>query len=115
MIGKSKTQRIYKAVRNYLYNELKINKSYVDDLITKRVNERVDYIIEHKFENIENILCNRITQILLSDNIKHDIYYDRQSLTKFIQQEIKRVVHQLIDSKISINVELKKKINGPLA
>ena len=113
MIGKSKTQRIYKAIRNYLCNEMQVNRSYIDSLIAKKVDERIDHIIHQKLRNVEEVISNRVTQVLLSENFKHDYRYNRQELSKYVQNEIKQIVHEIIDSKISINVESKS--SGPLA
>lgn len=104
MLGKSKTQRIYKAVRNYLYNELQVNKSYVDKMIAEYIDKRVKHEVHQKLENIEEIICDKVAYYMQDKN-----FYDRRAtLYSLIYDEIRKSIHEKIDGKLTVEVKLEK-------
>lgn len=104
MLGKSKAQRIYKAVRNYLHNELLVNKAYIDKIVIEYVDKRIEHEVHQKMDNLEEIICNRVAAIM--SNKTFDAR--RVTLSSLIYEEIKKSVHKMIDGKLAVEVTLEK-------
>jgi len=98
---------LYKAVKNYLHNELhlseQIDRVHIDELIQKAIDEHVRQLFADK-GNIGRIVENKISELIRKGTI--DSFYQRKSFGEVVLDEIKRAVRDQIMSKLDVRVSL---------
>jgi hypothetical protein len=98
---------LYKAVKNYLHNELhlseQIDRVYIDKLIVKAIEEYVRQLFADK-GTIERIIENKISELIRKGTI--DGFYQQRSFGDVVLGEIKRAVRDQVMSKLDVSVSL---------
>lgn len=91
----------YKAVKNYIHNELKLTKEDIKEIIIPIVKEEVKRIFYNTYGNDVDI--ERWVRCMVSDEIKKngDYYMIRNLCREVIKEEIA--------DRLSINISLKRK------
>lgn len=99
---------LYKAVKNYLHNELrvtdKINDSYLNDLMAKVIEKRVNMLFADT-STIDRIIEHKIAEYI--KNGKHDIYHrTNRSFGEIVLDQIKQAVRDQVMEKLAVQVSL---------
>lgn len=92
---------IYKEVKNYIHNELKLTKEDIKEIMIPIVKEEVKRIFHNAYGNDVNI--ERWVRCMVSDEIKRNGNY---SMIKNLCREI---IMEEITDRLSIDISLKKK------
>jgi len=98
---------IYKALTNYIHNELHITRAETIEVM----NQKVEQILTQKIEELFN---SRFFRVLVEMKVmqfinegKTDSYYDRESFEKFVTEIARNKVYKMIDDKYDIEVKTK--------
>ena len=97
----------YKAIKNYLHNDLglssKIDDQYINETIEKMVQTRVDRIFANTVE-IHRIIERKIAEVIKTGAFNNS--YERQSFNAIVVGEIRRAVRDRITEKLTVKVAL---------
>lgn len=91
----------YKAVKNYIHNELKLTKEDIKEIIIPIVKEEVKRIFYNTYGNDVDI--ERWVRCMVSDEIKKNGDYS------MIRNLCREVIKEEIADRLSININLKRK------
>lgn len=99
---------LYKAIKNYLHNDLglssKISQPYIDQLVDKAIQDRVDKMFADKF-NIERIIERKIAEVV--KNGENDLYRKHNKpFGQIVLDEIKLAVRDQVVNKLDIKISL---------
>lgn len=99
-----KSKHVYKAVRNYLINELGISR----ETAVAQVYQYIDRKVEHAIQQegwIRRAVDRQIAELIRDG--KHDkSWYTRKDLADYIMDEIKRTVREHVMGNLQVNISM---------
>lgn len=98
---------LYKAIKNYLVNDLnikeKIDRTYIDSIIEKHVVSFVNKMFEANSSTIDRIIQREIAKVISSgDNTS--LYRNSRSFHAIIVESIERVIREETKSRLKISL-----------
>lgn len=98
---------LYKAIKNYLVNDLnikeKIDRTYIDSIIEKHVVSFVNKMFEANSSTIDRIIQREIAKVISSgDNTS--LYRNGRSFHAIIVESIERVIREETKSRLKISL-----------
>ena len=87
----------YKAICQFLFNELGITKTYIDDLVEKKVNERIEHLAH---SNLSEDAIDRIVRKAVGDRITSEV--DRMIVTS-VREEIVKSISVQFEGSVSFD------------
>ena len=101
---------LYKAIKNYLHNEIGLSellsRDRLEQIVDEAVTKRVDQLFNND-TNIVRIIERKIAEVVKSGSTSRSTY-NRQSLEEIIVSTIKTAVREQVTDKLSISVNLKE-------
>lgn len=98
---------LYKAVKNYLHNDIKIkdkvDQKYIDDLLAKAIEARVTKMFESNAGTMERLISSAIAEVIeKGDNAS--ITYHRKSFREIVIAQIEKAVKEMVTDRLSIKM-----------
>jgi ribosomal protein S17E len=97
---------MYKAVKNYLVNDLnikeKVDKTYIESIIEKYVANFINKMFEANSSTIDRIIRSEIANVI--NNGDNTALYSRRSFHSIIVEQIERTVKEEVKSRLKIGL-----------
>lgn len=107
MTSEGNKSYFYRALKNFIANELKISKDDIYAAVEKRVDLLVGYALERVLvsNRVEKMICNQIAEYLQKGFSNG--YFSQTSFAELIKTQCQKAVREMLEREIEIKVTKK--------
>jgi hypothetical protein len=98
---KEPTKKIYKAITNYINNDVGLNKEDIHAYIDQRLNEFTQQYTDQRMGNIDKLVADRVNWHVKNGFSKEYIDgFRHASFENTVKEEIRKAVIDIVDAKM---------------